>query len=279
MKNVISGADPAPPTAHPRTKEKEVFEDYLLPRYVWSEEECKNVELTHVKPETWSDHFAYATVWCLRFSWDLITGYTFAKKLRLGRFSSSQWALRICFLETVAGVPGMMFAMVRHLKSLRTLQRDHGWIHTLLEDAENERMHLLVAMKLYQPGKAFRYGVLLTQGVWSNYLFLMYLINPRYCHRFVGYLEEQAVKTYTELLKDIDSGKYPEFLEKCDDIARNYWHLSPEATWRDVFAQMRCDEVYLHIFFFFFAHFGNITARNNFFLIDNRPITEELTTV
>ena len=39
---------------------------------------------------------------------------------------------RICFLETVAGVPGMVAAMTRHLHSLRRLKRDFGWIHTLL---------------------------------------------------------------------------------------------------------------------------------------------------
>lgn len=39
---------------------------------------------------------------------------------------------RIIFLETVAGVPGMVAAMTRHLQSLRRMRRDHGWIHTLL---------------------------------------------------------------------------------------------------------------------------------------------------
>ena len=39
---------------------------------------------------------------------------------------------RIIFLETVAAVPGMIAAMTRHLRSLRHMQRDYGWIHTLL---------------------------------------------------------------------------------------------------------------------------------------------------
>lgn len=26
------------------------------------------------------------------------------------------------------------------MRSLRKMERDHGWIHTLLEEAENERM-------------------------------------------------------------------------------------------------------------------------------------------
>ena len=39
---------------------------------------------------------------------------------------------RIIMLETIAGVPGMVAAMVRHFNSLRRMTRDHGWIHTLL---------------------------------------------------------------------------------------------------------------------------------------------------
>lgn len=43
----------------------------------------------------------------------------------------------------VAGVPGMVGGMLRHLRSLRTMSRDHGWIHTLLEEAENGTPSLL----------------------------------------------------------------------------------------------------------------------------------------
>ena len=38
------------------------------------------------------------------------------------------------FLETVAGVPGMVAAALRHMRSLRRMERDNGWIHTLLEE-------------------------------------------------------------------------------------------------------------------------------------------------
>ena len=75
--------------------------------------------------------------------------------------------------------------------------RDHGWIHTLLEEAENERMHLLTFLKLKQPGPVFRFMVLVSQGVMFNAFFLAYIISPKTCHRFVGYIEEEAVHTYT----------------------------------------------------------------------------------
>ncbi len=34
-----------------------------------------------------------------------------------------------------------------------------------------------------------------------------YAISPKIAHKFVSYLEEEAVRTYTHLLKDIDEGR------------------------------------------------------------------------
>ena len=70
---------------------------------------------------------------------------------------------------------------------------DGGWIHSLLAEAENERMHLLTFLELKQPGPFMRLMVLLAQGVFFNTFFLAYLLSPSFCHRFVGYLEEEAV--------------------------------------------------------------------------------------
>ena len=136
----------------------------------------------------------------------------------------------------------MMFGMVRHLNSLRRLERDRGWIKSLLAEAENERIHLLTAMYLYKPGKLLRFAIVMAQGIMCQFLFLAYLVSPRYCHSLVGYLEEQAVHTYTNLLQDIDNGRYPEFEEQCSNLAKAYWHLPKDATWRDVFANIRADE-------------------------------------
>ena len=69
---------------------------------------------------------------------------------------------RIVFLETVAGVPGMIGGMVRHLKSLRVLENDHGWIHHLLMEAENERMHLFIFLQMRNPGVIMRILIALT---------------------------------------------------------------------------------------------------------------------
>lgn len=76
----------------------------------------------------------------------MFIGFDLATSYKTAKLTEDRCLTRIIFLETLAGVPGMMGAMVRHLKSLRTMKRDYGWIHTLLEEAENERMHLLTAM-------------------------------------------------------------------------------------------------------------------------------------
>ena len=63
----------------------------------------------------------------------------------------AQWLMRILFLETLAGVPGFTAAMIRHLRSLRIMRRDGGWIHMLLEEAENERSKSTKLLFLHYP--------------------------------------------------------------------------------------------------------------------------------
>lgn len=147
------------------------------------------------------------------------------------------------YLETVAGVPGMVGGMCRHLRSLRSMQRDAGWIHTLLEEAENERMHLLTFLTMKQPGPFMRAFVLAGQGVFFNLYFAAYLLAPATCHRFIGFLEEEAVATYTKAIADLDAGKLPEWGGKAaPELAKKYWRLAPDATMRELLLAIRADE-------------------------------------
>ena len=67
--------------------------------------------------------------------------------------------VRFIFLESIAGVPGMVAGMLRHLHSLRRLKRDNGWIETLLEESYNERM---VSRGYIMPARKRRGNSLLT---------------------------------------------------------------------------------------------------------------------
>lgn len=212
---------------------------YSLPHPVWNTEYAEKVEINHHPKNDWADHVAHIMVRMMRFNFDYISGYKF------GKMTEDKWLVRLVFLETVAGCPGFVAAIVRHFTSLRRMRHDNGWIHTLLEEAENERMHLLTFIKLYKPNRFFRFGVLMTQGLISNALTLTYLISPRVVHRFVGYLEEEAVKTYTHCLKQIDDpeGALHHWRTKpAPNLAIEYWQLPKTATMRDVILQVRADE-------------------------------------
>ena len=210
-----------------------------LPHPIWSEEEVHGIQITHKKPQGIIDSAAYYSVKALRSGFDLVSGYN--RKPR----DETLWLIRVCYLETVAGCPGMVAAMTRHLLSLRRMRRDHGWIHTLLEEAENERMHLMTALQLKQPSWLFRMSVMATQGVFVPLWFVAYMISPKYCHRFVGYLEEEAVVTYTKLLGDIENGEMQHWkTQPAPFVAKRYWHLAPDATMKDVILAMRADEAH-----------------------------------
>lgn len=46
--------------------------------------------------------------------------------------TEEKWLTRFIFLESVAGVPGMVGGMLRHLRSLRKMKRDNGWYVSLM---------------------------------------------------------------------------------------------------------------------------------------------------
>lgn len=145
-------------------------------------------------------------------------------------------------LETVAAVPGMVGGMLLHLRSLRRFEHSGGWIKALLEEAENERMHLMTFMEVAKPRWYERALVVTVQGVFFNAYFLLYLASPRLAHRITGYLEEEAIYSYTQYLHEIDAGRLPNV--PAPAIAIDYWQLSKDATIRDVVEVVRADEAH-----------------------------------
>ncbi|KAH6631377.1 alternative oxidase-domain-containing protein [Chaetomium tenue] len=160
--------------------------------------------------------------------------------------TESQWLVRFVFLETVAGIPGAVAGGLRHLHSIRRFKLDQGWIKTLLEESYNERMHLMTFLAMYRPGRLMRFMVFAAQGIFYNTMFVGYLISPSFCHRLVGYLEDEAVATYTKCLAEMDKGWLPQWTDpgfKIPDIAVKYWKM-PEGrrTMRDLILYIRADE-------------------------------------
>ncbi|KAJ6359354.1 hypothetical protein OIU76_000978 [Salix suchowensis] len=173
-----------------------------------------------------------------------IMAYWTVKSLRrpVDLFFQKRYGCRAMMLETVAAVPGMVGGMLLHCRSLRKFEHSGGWIKALIEEAENERMHLMTFMEVAQPRWYERALVFTVQGVFFNAYFLGYLISPKFAHRVVGYLEEEAIHSYTEFLAEVDRGNIENV--PAPAIAIDYWRLPPESTLRDVVVAVRADEAH-----------------------------------
>ena len=98
------------------------MKDYMMEHEFYTEKELKSVRITHHNFQTWHDRVAYAAVRTLRFFFDTFTGYIHHDqhdKSAVKTMNEAKWLRRFIFLESVAGVPGMVGGMSRHMKSLR----------------------------------------------------------------------------------------------------------------------------------------------------------------
>jgi ubiquinol oxidase len=129
-------------------------------------------------------------------------------------FFAKRYGHRAIVLETIAAVPGMVGATATHLHSLRRMVNDDGWIRTLMEEAENERMHLMTFIEIARPTALERFVILVAQWIFYIGFFLLYL-------------------------EEIDAGRSPNVAAPA--IARRHWKLADDSTLRDVVLVVRAD--------------------------------------
>lgn len=172
----------------------------------------------------------------------LAYGFTKALRFCADSFFAKRYGHRAIVLETVAAVPGMVGATLTHLRCLRNMCDDRGWIRTLMEEAENERMHLMTFIQVAKPSLFERCIILGVQWVFYLAFFALYLVSARTAHRVVGFFEEEAVISYTYYLEELDEGRAANV--PAPAIARHYWKLPDDATLRDVVLVVRADEAH-----------------------------------
>ena len=180
----------------------------------------------HYKPKNLSDHVAFGFTKFLRFLADA--------------FFRKKYGHRAVVLETVAAVPGMVAGMLLHLKSLRKMEDDKGWIKILLDEAANERMHLMTFIEIAKPTFLERLIIMIAQFIFIIMYMIIFIISQRTAHRIVGYFEEEAVISYTEYLNELENGQIND--QPAPEIAINYWNLPLHSTLKDVVKVIRDDE-------------------------------------
>ena len=182
----------------------------------------------HHVPNSIPDRIALRVVKSMRFFAD--------------RFFAKRYGHRAVVLETVAAVPGMVGGLLQHLSAIRHIRDDQGWIKELINEADNERMHLMTFIKIAEPSRFERFLIMAAQLIFYNLYFFLYLLAPKTAHRVVGYLEEEAVVSYTHYLAEIDAGRVENVA--APQIAIKYWNLPASARLRDVVLVVRADEAH-----------------------------------
>ena len=183
--------------------------------------------LDKINKENISDAFALSMTKFFRFTADT--------------FFAKRYGHRAVVLETVAGVPGMVAGVWMDFKSLRAMKAGYGeQIREMLAEAENERMHLMFFIEIAKPNIFERLLVTSAQIVFGLFYLFMYIFFTRTAHRMIGYFEDEAVKSYTEYLELVESGKVPNI--DAPDLAIQYYKLETNAKLSDLIRCVRADE-------------------------------------
>ena len=183
--------------------------------------------LDKISKENISDSFALSMTRFFRFIADT--------------FFAKRYGHRAVVLETVAGVPGMVAGVWMHFKSLRAMKVGYGeQIREMLAEAENERMHLMFFIDIAKPNFVERLIVLFSQVTFGIFYLFMYIFFTRTAHRMIGYFEDEAVKSYTEYLELVESGKVDNIA--APNLAISYYGLGSDAKLTDLIRCVRADE-------------------------------------
>ena len=156
-------------------------------------------------------------------------------------FFAKRYGHRAVVLETVAGVPGIVAGVWLHLKSLRKMKTGYGPdIREMLAEAENERMHLMFFIEIAKPNWFERYLVLFAQLIFMIFYFILYVIDYKTAHRMIAYFEEEAVKSYTDYLRLVESGEVENV--PAPRLAIQYYEMGSNAKLSDLIRHVRADE-------------------------------------
>jgi len=156
-------------------------------------------------------------------------------------FFAKRYGHRAVVLETVAGVPGMVGGMLVHLRSLRKMERGNGtMIQELLDEAVNERKHLMFFIEIAQPNRFERLLITVAQLVFWHFYLVMYLVSPSTSHKMIAYFEEEAVRSYDEYLELIMAGEIENV--PAPELAIEYYGLDDDAKLSDMVWYVRADE-------------------------------------
>ena len=158
-------------------------------------------------------------------------------------FFAKRYGHRAVVLETIAGVPGMVAGMLIHLRSLRKMERGNGtMIQEMLDEAVNERKHLMFFIEIAKPNWFERLLIVIAQFIFWHFYLVFYILAPKTAHKMIAYFEEEAVRSYTEYLDLIESKQIEDV--PAPQLAIEYYDLEKDAKLSEMINHVRNDELH-----------------------------------
>jgi ubiquinol oxidase len=121
------------------------------------------------------------------------------------------------------------------------MERGNGtMIQEMLDEAVNERKHLMFFIEIAQPNSFERLLITVAQLIFWHFYLILYLISSKTAHRMIGYFEEEAVISYTNYLDLIENGQIEDV--PAPQLAIEYYGLLEDAKLSDMIKYVRADE-------------------------------------
>lgn len=213
--------------------------NYRLAHAVYnSVQEAEKVYGTHHKPQGIRDWVAFAWIKMMIFGADIIS--------RRPKMNEKLFLRRLLYLETMGAAVGLAAPTAQHMRHVIQFKggEEGQIINHLVEESDNERVHLYAILELKRPSLPTRIAVLMFQTAFFLMFTTIHFISPRVGFRYIGYLEEEAFDTYTKIIKGIDEGTLPEWKNyPAPSELKMYYMLPDDAVLRDAYVCVRADEV------------------------------------
>lgn len=198
------------------------------PKAMSMSEEMRKAGINSFVPRTMGDRVARMEVLGMRYMFDVLTGYRRPFPGQEKALTENNWLNKTIMLETLAMTPLFAASIVRYWRSLGGLRQDKGWVHALLDDSENERMHLTNWMMVKRPNLMMRAFVLAQQAFYVPMFMFGYTFTPKMAYRAIGYIEEVGLTHYRLLLREIEREGSPvhswNFIP-APQVSREYWNM------------------------------------------------------
>lgn len=207
-----------------------------LPHNIFSQHSLNGVQLAVMRPGSMADCAAFGATRVLHQTSNVFKG--------LGRNGEQWWLRRLIFLSTMSSAPGSAIVGNVTVRADRNSIRDR-WFAGLVKDSHRDKNRSVLLLRLLAPGKSTKCSIACAEAIFAHGFRVANVISPNFCRWLGGYIEEEQVTAYSQLLREIDDGHLPKFSTgKAPTSVSNHYGLEDGADLRQVFQCMLAETMH-----------------------------------